>query len=167
MNPNADDQPLREKIWRHDLTPAEQAELRAWLNAHPEATTDLETERKLTALLGGIPDAPVPSNFTARVLQAVEHEVRVQNRNELSRPWWLRVLLPRAVAVSVIALGGIFAHQAYQANQRTNLAKSLEAVAGVDALPSAEALEDFETIVRLAPPLAADEDLVSLMAKLQ
>ena len=65
---------LRESSWRRKLTEAEQAELRAYLAAHPDARADWEMESALNAALTRLPDAPVPSNFTARVLQAVERE---------------------------------------------------------------------------------------------
>src|SRR5262249_46327814 len=147
----ADDQPLREKIWRHDLTPAEQAELRAWLSAHPEATSDLETERKLTALLGSLPDAPVPSNFTARVLRAVEQEVRAAERSKVSRPWWWRGWLPRTSAALAVVTLGYVGYQRYESAQRAQLVKELHSMTDVAAVPSAEALEDFEVIRQLTP----------------
>ena len=62
--------PLRELVWRRKLTEAEHAGLRA----QPETQADLELESRLTEALARLPDAPVPSNFTARVLQAVERE---------------------------------------------------------------------------------------------
>jgi anti-sigma factor RsiW len=169
MNPNADDKPLREKIWRHDLTPAEQAELRAWLSGHPEAASDLETERKLTALLGGLPDAPVPSNFTARVLQAVEQEARATERNRTSRPWWLRGWLPRtSAALAVVALGYVGYQRYESAQQRAALVKELQEM-NVAAVPSAETLEDFEAIRHLTPAtgLAGDPELLSLFSTSQ
>ena len=55
---------LRESLWRRKLSPAE----RAGLRPQPE----LEVEARLTDVLRKIPDSPVPSNFTARLLDAVE-----------------------------------------------------------------------------------------------
>jgi len=48
--------------------------LREWLAAHPEAQESLDLETGLTEALRKVPDVPVASNFTARVLQAVERE---------------------------------------------------------------------------------------------
>ncbi len=73
---------LRELSWRRKLTGAEEAELRAWLAAHPDAQADWEAEAGLNAALGRLPDAPVPSNFTARVLQAVEREAAAELRRQ-------------------------------------------------------------------------------------
>ena len=53
-----------EALWRRKLSEAGRNALRA----QPE----LELEARLTAALAKIPDAPVPSNFTARVLAAIE-----------------------------------------------------------------------------------------------
>ena len=48
---------------------------RAHLAAHPEAQADWEAEAGLNDALGRLPDVAVSSNFTARVLQAVEREI--------------------------------------------------------------------------------------------
>ena len=76
---------LRELSWRRELTAAEEAELRAWLAAHPEAQADWEAEAGLNEALRQLPDAPVPSNFTARVLQAVEREAALRERRRGAR----------------------------------------------------------------------------------
>ena len=169
MNPNADDQSLREKIWRRELTPEQQAELRAWLAVHPESAADLEKEKNLTGLLARLPDAPVPSNFTARVLQAVEQEARVAERSRVARPWWLRVLLPRAAVTAVVLAVGFFGYRQYEFAQHAKFVESLAVVRDVKTLPTAEALEDFEAIVLLTPvqSTVADEELISLLATLQ
>src|SRR2546427_12592788 len=99
---------LRERSWRRKLSLAEETELRAWLEAHPESQGDWEAELGLTQGLGRLPDAPVPSNFTARVLEAVERETAAgesRARGSKWRAWLGRVRwLPRA-GFAVIALG--------------------------------------------------------------
>ena len=65
---------LRESGWRRKLTESEQGELRAHLATNPDARADWEMESALNSALTRLPDASVPSNFTARVLQAVERE---------------------------------------------------------------------------------------------
>ena len=52
---------LRELSWRRKLTDSEEAELRAWLAAHPEAQAGWEVEAELNQALGRLPDAPVSS----------------------------------------------------------------------------------------------------------
>src|SRR5437868_14920929 len=72
---------LRELSWRRKLTEAEEAELHKYFAEHPEAMEDWELEGELNHLLEHLPEAPaVSSNFTARVLQAVELEMAAQDR---------------------------------------------------------------------------------------
>ena len=87
---------LRETGWRRKLTASEEAELRAWLAAHPESRADWQVEAVLNESLGRLPDAPVPSNFTARVLQAVQRESVSSRRRGLAWRWSWRSLLPKA-----------------------------------------------------------------------
>ena len=84
--------PLRELVWRRKLTDAE----RAGLGAQPEVQADLEIESRLSETLARLPDAPVPSNFTARVLQAVERESVRPRAINWSWTWRMLVLVAEA-----------------------------------------------------------------------
>src|SRR5437763_4884541 len=94
--------PISELSWRSKLAPAEEAQLRSWLEAHPDARAEWEMETALTDALGRLPEAPLASNFTARVLKEVEREADAEARGRTSRPqrWygWLRWLPRAAVA---------------------------------------------------------------------
>jgi anti-sigma factor RsiW len=153
---------LRESIWRRKLTDAEQAELRAHLAANPAARADWEMESVLNAALVQLPDASVPSNFTARVLQAVERE------EARSRAWNWRwnwhTLVPRvAFAAAVIAFASLtFQHHEIY-SQRAALAKNVALVTRGQPMPSPEALENFDAIRRMGQPQHADEELLALM----
>src|SRR6266536_3583809 len=68
----SDYQALLRTAWRRPLSLEEQARLDAWLATHPQAQAEWEEEAGLNRLLGQLPLAPVPSNFTALVLQALE-----------------------------------------------------------------------------------------------
>jgi len=153
---------LREAGWRRKLTEAEQAELRAWLAAHPEAHADWELESALIAAFNRLPDAPVPSNFTARVLQAVEHE---ESRSRVgSWRWNWHSLVPRvAFAAVVIAFTGLALqhHEIYR--QRAALARNIALVTRGQPMPSPEALENFDAIRRMSQPQHADDELLALM----
>jgi anti-sigma factor RsiW len=158
-------QPPREWLWRRDLSEAERARLRAWLDAHPEARPDWELETALTETLARLPDVPAPSNFTARVLQAIEREDRV--RTALGMPAWLTGLwrrwLPR-VAVAALVLGaGLFWHHRHQARQQAEWRRSLTLFAAMPAVPSPQALEDFEVVRHLSRTPPWDEELLALM----
>lgn len=148
--------PLRELIWRRKLTEAERTELRA----QPAKQSDLEFESRLTEALGRLPDTPVPSNFTALVLQAVEREAR--RPRPTMWQWGWRVLVPRlAVGVAVIGIAGL-TYQRYEFNQRAQLARNVALLAGTQPLPSIEALKNFNAIQRMSQP-RADEELLALL----
>jgi hypothetical protein len=159
---------LRELSWRKNLTHTEQARLRAWLAEHPETQAEWETEAALTEALGQMPDVPVPSNFTARVMQAAEREAADQQH---ARPigwfWrWPARWLPKAAIASVILGSGIMAYQhARVLHTRAEIAGSLQdlqklvVASGVSKIPEAEqldSLENFEVICALTnTPLEA------------
>lgn len=154
---------LREQSWRRKLTDAEEVELRAYLAAHPEAQLDWQTETGLNALLGKLPDAPVPSNFTARVLSRLGGMERETAGELLGSKWkwsWHR-LLPR-VAVAAVVIGmGLISFQRYETAKRAEMVRSVVAVADVQSLPSPAILKDFEAIQLSSAP-AADQGLLAL-----
>ena len=153
---------LRESSWRRKLTESEQAGLRAWLAVNPDARADWEMESALNAALTRLPDASVPSNFTARVLQAVERDEA--RPRAWSWRWNWHTLVPRvAFAAAVIAFTGLVFqhHEIYR--QRTALARSVAFVTGGQPAPSPEALENFDAIRRMSQPQHADDELLVLM----
>ncbi len=156
---------LRELSWQRKLTEAEEARLRAWLAAHPDAQADWEAEAGLNAALDRLPDVPVPSNFTARVVQAAEREAAAHER----RPGWnwggwprLR-WLPKAAFAAVILGAGLVSYHQFQAARFAAYAHSVAAVSDVSSLPSPEILRDFDTIRALNPTPPPDEQLLALL----
>ncbi|HEY2328932.1 MAG TPA: hypothetical protein VGI63_03870, partial [Verrucomicrobiae bacterium] len=132
---------LREPLWRRKLSDAE----RAGLRAQPE----LELEARLTDALGKIPDASVPSNFTARVLDAIELEESRTTRSQ-SWTWNWHWLLPRAaVAASVLVFAGVGIQRYEIHSQRAQLARNVALVAVAQSLPSTDALENLDAIQRM------------------
>ena len=93
-------QKLREMSWRRKLEPREEALLSEWLAAHPEIQPDWESETSLTELLTALPNVPVASNFTQRVLTAARREASANEPlNAPVRPgarWWTRWKIGRA-----------------------------------------------------------------------
>jgi len=164
MNPDPTYQRLRETGWRRPLTEAEHAELRAWLAAHPEHQAEADADARLNQVLAKLPDAPLPSNFTARVLQAIERDARSAGptANATAAPWW-RTFLPRmALAALVLAVGLVAYHRHQQSTQQrelTEAAKKLMLVAGSGPLADPMVLEDYEAIRQLSQ---ADEELLAL-----
>ena len=156
---------LRELSWRRKLSDAEEAELRNWLAAHPEAEADWQAEAGLNAGLGRLADVPVPSNFTARVLQAVEREAVADLRRPQGKwlTWlWLRWLPKAAFAAVIVGVGLLSFHQ-LQAAHRKKLVESVAAVSAVSSLPGSDILRDFDAIRALNPTPAPDEQLLAVL----
>lgn len=151
---------LREQSWRRKLTDAEEVVVRAYLAAHPEAQLDWSTGSELNAFLRKLPDAPVPSNFTARVLQAVEREAAGASHGWTWK-WSWHSLLPR-VAVAAVVIGlGLISFQRYETAKRAEMVRSVVAVADVQSLLSPDDLKDLDAI-RLSSAPAADQELLAL-----
>ena len=151
--------PLRELVWRRKLTDAE----RVGLAAQPEVQADLEVESRLSEVLARLPDAPVPSNFTARVLQAVERESVRPHATGWNWSWAWRVLVPRMAVAAVVVVFAGFGIHGYELNaRRAALARNVVLVAEAQPLPSVDALRNFSAIQRMSQPHADDELLVLL-----
>jgi hypothetical protein len=157
---------LREANWKRKMTSGEEAQLRAWLAAHPERESDWEAEAGLSDALNRLPDVEVPSNFTARVLSRVERMERDVAGCLPAGPkakWTWRWLLPQA-AFALLVLGvAWFFYERYQVARRAELARNVAMVSRVAAVPGPEFLQDFETIRRLDQISRPDEQLLALM----
>jgi hypothetical protein len=158
---------LLELSWRRKLTPAEEQQLQALLAAHPEEKVDWETEATLNDLLGRLPAAPMPSNFTSRVLKAVELESRANERQIVGSRIWRPRWLPRLAFASVlIAAGAVSYHQGVvfrRASLAKSAAESAAMVSEVSSLPSPEVLTNFDAIYALNRTPPADEELLALL----
>ena len=156
---------LRELSWRRRLTDAEEAQLQALLESHPEAQADWDAEASLNAALGGLPDVPVPSNFTARVMQAVEREAAGELRQG-ERKWqfWRRLRWLPKVAFAAVVLGtGLVSYHQIQAARFAEYAHSVAAVSNVSSVPSPEILKDFNAIQASNPSALPDEQLLAAL----
>ena len=123
-------------------------------------------QRRLRELLSRLPDAPVASNFTARVLQAIEAEEMRRSRWHLPG-WNWRVFFPRVTVTAATA--GIVAVALYQYDisaQRQKLAQSVVVVAS-QPMPSVEALKNFDAIQRMGQNARPDEDLLALASDMK
>ena len=156
---------LRETSWQRKLTPAEEVELRNWLAAHPEVREDWETDAALSRALARLPEARVSSNFTARVLQAVELEnaaaARAAAESKRKRFWWS--FLPKTALASVFVVMGVMAVREARLEKSRRLAKSVAAVSQVASLPGPDVLKDFDAIQQLNRSPAPDTELLALL----
>jgi hypothetical protein len=123
--------------------------------------------QELRELLSRLTDAPVSSNFTARVMQAVERE-ELQAARTGGWRWNWHSLLPRAAVLAVaVAVAGLTV-QYYEINaHREQIARSVALVAGARQLPSVDALQNFDAIQRMSQPVRADEELLALAPDLK
>lgn len=160
-DPQSNFESWRQQAWQGKLSPAEQTELDNWLGAHPEARAEWELEQALNGALETLPKAPVPSNFTARVLAAVEREARTAPARTSTWLSW-RMWLPRVAAASLLLTVGLFTYQQVQQTRRANLLHGVATVAEVASLPSPQILEDFDAIMVLNQTPPADEQLLTL-----
>jgi anti-sigma factor RsiW len=157
---------LMEASWRRPLTAAEEARLQAWLADHPEAQALWESELSLNHLLEQLPDVPVASNFTARVVQAAQREAAqpaARSFLQLVRQW----LLPRratgvAWAALAVCVTWFAVHQA-ESNTKARRASELVVISRTAVLSDPVVVEDFDAIQRL--PYAEDEELFAVLNK--
>ena len=124
-----------------------------------ERTNNLDA--RLDAALRALPDKPVASNFTARVLQAVE-------RNDGARPargnyFSLFNWLPRTAVATLAVMFALLTYEVRTQARSTELAHSLAAFSQVAAMPSPDVLKDFETVRLLNPKPGADRELLALL----
>jgi hypothetical protein len=156
-----DPQKFRERLWRRPLSAVEADELRAWLAEHPETQADWDLEKNLTEAFGNLPDAPVSSNFTARVLQAVERESRAEVRSKRTNPFW-KSWLPRVAFSALLLCGGFFTYHQHTTAKRLERAQNVAAISEV--APDPAVLKDFDAIRHLnRTSVAPDEELLALL----
>ena len=156
MKPDPVHQKLREIAWRRRLTPTEQAEWQAWLAAHPEAQGEAELEAALDAALEVRPPVPVSSNFTARVMQAIEADARRETASSAPvRQWW-RKLLPRlAIASCVLAMSAL-AYRQYLVGKQKELVIAAQEIVSAQSLANTTVIQDFDVIRHLPSPAVAE-----------
>jgi hypothetical protein len=169
----ADFNRLLEIAMRRPLTADEEARLLDRLAHDPAAKAAWEEEMALNQVLHRLPDAPLATNFTARVLQTVERDRHgrpgrapgILRRLGLSRP--VQRFAAACLTLALIALG----YWQYRSLAREKIAVSLakianhlEEISAVTELPPAETWGDFDAINRLpqAQP-QADEQLLAVL----
>jgi len=144
-----------EALWRRKLNQVETARI--------QVQPELRIEAQLTAGLAAIPDAPTPSNFTARVLAAIElEEARAARTRHLGWNW--RQLWPRfAVAAAVLIFAGVSLERFEIRSHHRALAKDVAMAAVAQPLPSVDALENLDVIQRMSQPAPADGELLAAL----
>jgi anti-sigma factor RsiW len=141
--------------------------LQAWLATHPEAQAEAELDAALDAALNYQSDAPVASNFTARVMQTIVADARREMRPIApARNWWHK-LMPRMALVAAVLCFGTLAYRQHLVGKQKDLTGTAREIAGAQPLASATVIADFEVIRSLTPETAvADEKLLALSEEL-
>jgi hypothetical protein len=120
----------------------------------------------LRGLLSRLPDVPVSSNFTLRVLQAAELEEMRASRWRLVN-WNWRVFFPRAAATAtIVGFAAVAFYQHEISVQRTMLAKSAVLVAQSGPV-SMDALKNFDAIQRMGQTAHPDDELLALASDMK
>ncbi len=144
-----------------ELSPEEESQLEAWLAAQPDARAAWEADRALGRALQSLPDAPVSSNFTARVMQ----ELDLEEARASQKPRGWRLLWPRLGWATVAALAlTIFGTQQFLNVQRTQFAADA-ALVSKDIARLPDAFRDFDVVDSLREIPAASDD--GILAALQ
>ena len=147
---------LLQTAFERDLNDGELARLERWLAANPADQAEWEA---LDHLLATLPDTPVATNFTARVLDEVRRAETAHPA--LGQAWWQRLLAPQfrpvqiaAAATLAMVIGGV----GYQSHLNQSRAEMAAAVASIAEFPPGF-LADFEAIGAVAQADAIDEEL--------
>jgi hypothetical protein len=162
--PDKEFQRLLEIAWRRPLSREELARLRAMQESDSPELVELGLEQKLTVALNQLPDVPVASNFTARVLQQIELWDKATARKGQPHSWFrFRRWMPRVALAGGLAIAGLVLYQEEQARaERAAYARSLATISQVPA-PGPGILQDFEAIRSLSRTPPPDEELLSIL----
>jgi len=127
--------------------------------------TPQDIQRELRGLLSRLP-GPIPaSNFTARVLQAIELE---ELRRSRSRFFSWRILVPRAAFGAFVVLAAAWGvHEHTLSIQRRALARNVFEIVQTRPVPSVDALNNFDVIQRMSQPVRADDELLALATEMK
>jgi anti-sigma factor RsiW len=160
---------LMQLSMRRELAPEEWSLLEAHFAARPEDRARWEEERALSRAVQSLPDMPISSNFTARVLQTIEAEQSHAIRKAVPRPWLPR-LLPRLGLGALAASVAFFSAQKwFQAATNEKFARDISlAATDLATVPNPEVvLQDFDAIRELgqmsAVSVSDDDELLRLL----
>ena len=166
---DADCNQLLDTALRRKLTSEEEARLQAFLARNPQSRAVWEEEMALSRLLNGLPDAPLASNFTAQVLEAVERDARQRNISKLFGWFGLRRPAQRYAAASLVVVLAGLGYWQYESVRREKMALALHRLAPHFDTPSTavalapdELWRNFDAINRL-PQSRTDEELLAVL----
>jgi anti-sigma factor RsiW len=160
-------QELLAQALRKNLSAAEKVRWEECLREDPGLRENFAEESALQNALESLPDAPLSSNFTARVLGAALREAREQ------APWWKLkwtwIRLAPGVAVALLLAAGLVGYRNHVVKNAEMVAKvrsfsEVAAAMAASETPPEEVFQNFEAIQRLSFPVDGDLDLELLVA---
>jgi len=131
------------------------------MNGQMSNEPDNHPDQQLDAYLRKLPNVPVSSNFTARVMQQIEREAAVPQSRALRWNLWFHRFLPHTAVAAVLLVAGGFAMHTWKVHERTEIVSSLKEVAKVS--PGPDVLVDLDAIRRMSQQSSADDELLALM----
>ncbi|HEY1170973.1 MAG TPA: hypothetical protein VGH19_06340 [Verrucomicrobiae bacterium] len=168
---------LWEKSLRSQLTPEEKGRLEAHLAERPDLRVQWEEEMAVFQAVREMPDAPVSSNFTSLVMQAVAAEARHAQRIEMAAHegffvWLRKHFAQLAVSMVVVTVAAVLALKVPHAtsplsDSSQEMAEQIKAMAAVTPVPPVDVLKDYEAIRRMSQTQVAtgpDIELGALFA---
>ena len=163
----SEQQSWAEKTWRTAQAGDDQAPSAQWLAAHPAAQAACADDLRLTEMLNQMENVPVPSNFTALVLQAALRQPAAPRRGI----WHWRFLLRPALLAPVLGLAllagsvGSWLHHQRKLELRTEVARNMADLAHLAPdSPGVDALLHFEEVRSLSQAAEATPDVDLLVA---
>ncbi|MBI4660190.1 MAG: hypothetical protein HY735_15225 [Verrucomicrobia bacterium] len=169
-----DNSKLPKSTQSQDAKPEDAAQERTGPEGVPHREPAWEEEIRLNEILRRLPDAPLSSNFTARVLREVERELQASARRPGLAKWgrFAEVLRwsgwgPKLVALAAIASVASISIYQHRIAVREEMARSVAAFSNVAAGQSMELLLNFEAIKRLPDMPKNHEVDVELLAALR
>ncbi|HEX7859453.1 MAG TPA: hypothetical protein VF773_03945 [Verrucomicrobiae bacterium] len=152
---------------RGELKEAERRDLEHRMQLDSDLRDRFEMEQSLEQLLERLPNAPVATNFTSRVMQAVAADQRSATSSK--RAWWRIPFVRLATGLSVVTIAGVLSLNEYRKSQRNEMVRSVASFTEIASAMSPEdrpalAFRDFDAIANLSVPAESELDLELLVA---
>jgi hypothetical protein len=155
-----------------DLSEAERSALRTRIESDSQFKAAWEEELALEQLLGGMPNAPLSTNFTSLVLQKVSaSEARLSRPPNASARWFGLRLARIAATLAVIGITGFGLNHLHQEREQARLADGVHQFTAAASevrtknIPAVEMFKNFDAIQKLGHvPRESDVDMELLVA---
>lgn len=160
---------LMAKALRGELSDGQKQVFEQLLRSDEAVRTVFAEEKALQKALDRLPNAPVPSNFTSLVLQAV-HAEKPRPARGRGMGWFSFRFARVAAGLATFAAAGLITIHQFRRSEQREIAQSISAftevaqVIGASQASPAVLFQDFETIQKLSVPAESELDLDLLVA---